>query len=72
MREPALGRGLGRGLGRSIVQRLRALPPLAVLGIGWGLVLLYAYPGQMVFDSYDHLMEGGPGAIPTCTRRRSA
>lgn len=41
MREPALVRGLGR----SIVQRLRALPPLAVLGIGWGLVLLYAYPG---------------------------
>lgn len=32
-----------------------------MLGIGWGLVLLYAYPGEMVFDSYDHLMEARAG-----------
>lgn len=57
MREPVPVRGLGR----SIARRLRALPPLAVLGIGWGLVLLYAYPGLMVFDSYDHLMEARAG-----------
>jgi hypothetical protein len=53
--------GLVRGLGRSAARRLGALPPRAVLCLGWAVLLLYAYPGLMTFDSYDHLMEARLG-----------
>jgi hypothetical protein len=34
---------------------------LVIVGIGWLLVLLYAWPGIMVNDSYDQLREGRAG-----------
>jgi hypothetical protein len=41
---------------------LAALRPAAVLGIAWGILIIYAFPGQMTQDSFDHLRESR-GAI---------
>jgi hypothetical protein len=41
------------GIGRV----LAALPPGAVLGIAWAILLLYAFPGVMTQDSFDHVRE---------------
>jgi hypothetical protein len=35
--------------------------PLAILGIGWMLVVAYAHPGLMTQDSFDHLKEARSG-----------
>ena len=48
---------LARGTGRVIARRLDALPPLAILAIGWAFLIIYAFPGQMTQDSFDHLRE---------------
>jgi hypothetical protein len=42
-------------------QRLAALPPIAILLIGWGLFLVYAYPGLLSFDSIYQLREARKG-----------
>jgi hypothetical protein len=39
-------------------QRLRRIPPLAILGVGWLWLVVYAYPGVMTMDSLDQLREG--------------
>ena len=49
---------LVRGIGR----RIAALPPFAVLLIGWLFLILYAFPGQMTQDSFDHLRALGERA----------
>ena len=35
----------------------RRLPPIGILAISWLVVIVYAFPGQMTQDSYDHLRE---------------
>lgn len=35
--------------------RLRTVPPLAILALGWGVLALYAFPGQMSWDSFESL-----------------
>ena len=37
--------------------RVKTAPPVAILAISWLFVIVYAYPGQMTQDSYDHLRE---------------
>ncbi len=37
------------------------LPPLAILALGWCVVLIYAFPGQMTQDSFDNLREARAG-----------
>lgn len=51
-----LGRALA-GMGRA----LAALRPGTVLCIGWGILIVYAFPGQMTRDSFDHLHESRAG-----------
>jgi hypothetical protein len=46
---------------KRVLRALAAVPPFAVLGVTWLLVILYAYPGQMTVDSYDHLREARTG-----------
>lgn len=46
-----------RAIGRRIGGRLARLSPLAVLCIGFGILFIFAYPGQMTQDSFDHLRE---------------
>jgi hypothetical protein len=50
-------RRLFAAAGRAIA----GLPPLAVLGIAWAVLLIYAFPGVMTQDSFDHLREGRAG-----------
>lgn len=40
---------------------LAAIPPLAVLAGAWVWLLIYAFPGIMTQDSYDHLREARDG-----------
>ena len=42
---------------------MRRVPPLAILAIGWLLVLAYAYPGVMTYDSVEQLREGRLGVF---------
>jgi len=56
LRQRALRRMLAAA-GRAIA----ALPPLAVLGIAWAVFLVYAFPGVMTQDSFDHLREARAG-----------
>lgn len=37
---------------------LRGIRPAIIVLIGWGLVVLYAFPGIMTMDSFDQLREG--------------
>lgn len=40
---------------------IRARPPAVVLGFGWVVMLVYAFPGLMTQDSFDHLREARNG-----------
>jgi uncharacterized membrane protein SirB2 len=44
-------------IGRRIARRFSSLPPPAVLAIGWVIVIVFAFPGMMTQDSFDHLRE---------------
>jgi len=50
---------------RALVGRMRralaAAPPVAVLALGWLVLIVYAFPGQMTRDSYSHLREARSG-----------
>ncbi len=38
--------------------KFRSLPPGVIVAIGWGIGLVYAFPGMMTMDSLDQLREG--------------
>lgn len=57
---PARG-SIPRRIGRALARPLGALPPLAILGLGWAVLIVYAFPGQMTQDSFDHLREARDG-----------
>jgi hypothetical protein len=44
-----------------ILRRIRAARPEVVLGIAWLVVLIYAFPGQMTADTFEHLGEAREG-----------
>lgn len=46
-----------------IGKRIAAAPPWLVLAIAWGILVLYAFPGQMTQDSWDHLTEARTGVF---------
>jgi hypothetical protein len=46
-----------RDAGRRIARSIADAPPIAILALGWLVLVIYAYPGQMTQDSYDHLRE---------------
>lgn len=46
-----------RAAGRRVVRRIAGAPPLIVLAIAWLTLIVYAFPGQMTRDSFDHLRE---------------
>jgi len=37
------------------------MPPLAILAVGWAYLLVFAFPGMMTRDSYNHLSEAREG-----------
>ncbi len=45
----------------AIRRGLDAAPPVLILVAAWLVLLLYAYPGQMTRDSFDHLFEARSG-----------
>lgn len=51
----------GASVRSSIGKRIAAAPPWLVLAFAWLIVLLYAFPGQMTQDSWDHLTEARKG-----------
>ncbi|MBA3451952.1 MAG: hypothetical protein H0T42_02505 [Deltaproteobacteria bacterium] len=42
---------------RRIGRRIATAPPLVILAIAWFYLMIYAFPGIMTQDSYDHLRE---------------
>jgi hypothetical protein len=50
-----------RTLGRRVVHGIAAAPPWAVLTAGWVFLIVYAFPGVMTQDSFDHLAEARRG-----------
>ncbi len=46
---------------RDIGRRIAGLPPLVIVGLGWAVLIVYAYPGLMTSDSFDHLREARTG-----------
>ena len=50
-----------RWLWDRVAGRVSSLPPLAILALGWCLLIIYAFPGQMTQDSFDHLREARSG-----------
>jgi hypothetical protein len=50
-----------RTLGRRIARGIAATPPWAVLAIAWVYLIIYAFPGVMTQDSFDHLREARSG-----------
>src|SRR4051812_42209470 len=52
---------VAKRIGRRIVRGLAAAPPWAVVAAGWGYLLVYAFPGIMTQDSFDHLREARDG-----------
>lgn len=48
---------VGKSIGRRILRGIAAAPPWAVLAVAWGYLLVYAFPGVMTQDSFDHLRE---------------
>jgi hypothetical protein len=50
-----------RTLGRRIARGIAATPPWAVLAVGCAYSLIYAFPGAMTQDSFDHLREARDG-----------
>jgi hypothetical protein len=51
----------GASLPGAIVRRIAAAPPWLVLAIAWLVLVVYAFPGQMTQDSWDHLTEARKG-----------
>lgn len=51
---------VGEHLG-SIARRIRDARPIVVLATGWLFLIVYAYPGQMTTDTFDHLSEARSG-----------
>lgn len=47
----------------SIAKRIAAAPPWLVLAIAWLILVVYAFPGQMTQDSWDHLTEARKGVF---------
>lgn len=47
----------------SIGKRIAAAPPWLVLAVAWLVLALYAFPGQMTQDSWDHLTEARNGVF---------
>ena len=41
--------------------RLRSARPLTILAVAWLVLIIYAFPGQMSADTYDHLEESRLG-----------
>ena len=52
-----------RRVGRGVSRALAALPPRWILALGWLALIIYAYPGLMTQDSFDHLREARAGAF---------
>jgi len=48
---------------RSIGKRIVAAPPWLVLAVAWLALVVYAFPGQMTQDSWDHLTEARNGVF---------
>lgn len=48
--------GLRAAVRRSWTRIVEARP-VVILLVAWAILLLYAFPGQMTQDSYDHLRE---------------
>jgi hypothetical protein len=46
---------------RGIARRIAELPPLAILALGWLVVVVYAFPGMMTMDSIQQLQEARSG-----------
>jgi hypothetical protein len=47
----------------SVGRRIAAAPPWLVLAAAWAILVLYAFPGQMTQDSWDHLIEARNGVF---------
>jgi hypothetical protein len=50
-----------RQIARQIAQQIAGAPPGAVLGAAWAALIIYAFPGQLTQDSFDHLREARAG-----------
>jgi hypothetical protein len=50
-------------IGRRGSHALAAMPPWSILAIGWVALIVYAYPGLMTQDSFDHLREARAGVF---------
>jgi hypothetical protein len=48
---------------KRVLDRLRALPPRAILAIGWCVFFMHAYPGRMTRDSWDQLRQARTGVF---------
>ncbi|HEU4729859.1 MAG TPA: hypothetical protein VFT22_18310 [Kofleriaceae bacterium] len=48
-------------VGRAIGRRIASAPPALVLAVAWIVLVIYAFPGQMTQDSWDHLTEARRG-----------
>lgn len=46
---------------RRIGRRIAAAPPWVILGVAWAILIVYAFPGQMTQDSFDHMREARDG-----------
>jgi hypothetical protein len=46
-----------REAARRVSRAIATAPPIAILAVGWLVLVVYAYPGQLTQDSYDHLRE---------------
>jgi len=42
---------------RRAARRIGQTPPLVIVAIAWLILIVYAFPGQMTQDSFDHLRE---------------
>jgi hypothetical protein len=49
------------GAARSVARRVAAARPRTILGVSWAALIVYAFPGQMTQDSFDHLREARDG-----------
>jgi hypothetical protein len=50
-----------RAIARQIGRWIAGAPPGAVLGVAWAALIIYAFPGQLTQDSFDHLREARAG-----------
>jgi hypothetical protein len=51
----------GRRAAAAAARGVRGLAPGTVVAIAWGVLILYAFPGIMTRDSFDHLSEARSG-----------